>query len=159
MCVLCMFCIFCAHRPTELVLTLSSLAAILMHLVQTGVRANSCSATVNHPQIRLHVYLSLCDTSFFQLFSFSPIRPLPAYLPLSSPLTSPLPFTSWTKSPLPFHCSCLLAIIIRAVNHHRCSAVFSPTLLPNSPHSLLIVLYLYDLSTLCLSVPVYSEPL
>lgn len=85
--------------------------------------------------------------------AFSLIRPPPAYLPLSSPLTSPLPFTSWTKSPLPFCCICLLAIIIGAVNHHRCSAVFSPTLLPSWPQSLLIVLHLHNL----LSFPVYSE--
>lgn len=157
MCVLCSFALSVLIVSLKRVLELSSLTSFFVHLVQTGVRANGCSATVNHSQIRLHVYLSLHDTSFFRLFSFSPIRPLPAYLPLSSPLTSPLPFTSWTKSPLPFHCSCLLAIIIRAVNHHRCSAVFSPALLPNSPQSLLIVLYLHNLSTLCLSFPVYSE--
>lgn len=94
----------------------------------------------------------------FGLFAvFSLVRPLSAYLPLSSPLTSPLPFTSWTKSPLPFHCICLLAIIISAVNHHRCAAVFSPALLSNSPQTLLIVLYLHNLSTLCLSFPVYSQ--
>lgn len=87
----------------------------------------------------------------FWLFAFSLIRTPSAYLPIFSPLTSPLPFTSWTKSPLPFHCICLLAIIITAVSHHRCSAVFTPTLLPNSPQSLLIVLYLHNLSALCLS--------
>lgn len=129
-------CCFRACCPTRIILTLSSLTAFFMHLVQNGARSNSCSAAVNHSQIRLHVHPSLHDTSFFRLFAFSPIRPLPAYLPLSSPLTSPLPFTSWTKPPLPFHCICLLAIIIRAVSHHCCSAAFSPTLLPNSPQSI-----------------------
>lgn len=131
-----------------------------MHLVQTGVRANSCSATVNHPQIRLHVYLSLRDTSFFSAIFFQSNQ-TPACLP-SSFLTSNFSPTfshPGQNLPLPFHCSGLLAIIIRAVNHHHCSAVLSPTLLPTSPQPLLIVLYLHDLSTLCLSFPVYSEPL
>lgn len=45
----------------------------------------------------------------------------------------------------------------RSCQSHRCSAVFSPTLLPRSPQSLLIVLYLHNLSPFCLSFPVYSS--